>query len=155
MTCAAVEHAIDDIVAGNVPVAAELAQHIASCARCQASLALARRVEAVLAEPAPAAPASFSASVMRRVRRDAWRAEQMVDRFFNWILVAGLVLVAGGVWMVLNAAGMADAFRQLSSALTGGITITVRNDPHVWAYALSVVLLLTGAGAWWWIEREA
>ena len=89
MTCREVQESIEAIAAGDEPATGAFRAHVETCARCAAALATARRIEESLAaRPAPAAPARFAATVVARIRREHWRAEQQVDRMFN-IAVGG------------------------------------------------------------------
>jgi hypothetical protein len=155
MTCQRVDAVLDEVVAGDHVLAGDLALHLTTCDRCQAVLAAARKIEVLLAEPPPAAPATFAVSVLRRVRREAWRAEQLVDRFFNAALVVGAGLVVGGIWMVLNLAGLTALFAHaVNATVSSARALSIQNDPHLWTYLVSLLLIVTGASAWWWIDNE-
>jgi hypothetical protein len=153
MTCADIEAIVDDIAAGvRAPDAGEGA-HMAGCARCEASLALARRVEALLSAPVPPVPVSLTSQVLKLVQRERWQSEQRVDRVFNVAMIGGAVLVAGGVWMLASASGLSTLASDAISQLTSSHLAVQSPSPQMWAYALSGAVLAGVAGLWWWIER--
>ena len=85
-----------------------VAHHLDGCPTCAASLALARRLDLLLAgEPAPAAPPpGLVPGVLLRVSQDRWRSDQVIDRWFTGALVAGLLLVVSGLTALFNLAGL-------------------------------------------------
>jgi hypothetical protein len=154
VTCGEIADLIEPVAAAEREFTPEQAAHVATCARCGPALARARAIERTLAQPAPAAPAALTAAVLRAVRREALRAEETVDRFFNAVLVAGALLVAAGIYIFANLAGFASLIRSASRVVArGDWLITVTASPHATAYLLSTLLVITGAATWWWIER--
>ena len=152
--CAEIDELIEAVAAGEREFTAEQAAHVSTCPRCGPALARARAIDRVLAEPAPPAPAGLTTAILRAVRREAWRTEETVDRFFNAVLVAGALLVAAGIWMFTNLTGLADLMREASRVVARGDWIVrLSVTPHATAYVLSTLLVLTGAATWWWIER--
>ena len=84
-----------------------VARHVEWCARCAASLALARRLDRLLSEAPPlTAPPSLVPAVLLRVSQERWHSEQAIDRWFTVALVAGLSLALGGLTALLNVAGL-------------------------------------------------
>jgi glucan phosphoethanolaminetransferase (alkaline phosphatase superfamily) len=104
---------------------------------------------------APPAPARFAPLVLQRVRRERWRAEQQVDRLFNLAMVAALVIVAGGVFALMNVSGVVAAASE-----TLAVIHTVRGEvarqaaPSVNTYIAAGGLLASALGMWWWAERR-
>jgi hypothetical protein len=153
LDCAALRDAIEPLAAGTPPTAQQRA-HLDGCASCQAQLALAVRLERVLAEwPAPAPAAAFAQRVIEATRRQAWRREVVVDWGFNLAIASGLAAVVVGlaslVWLLGSAAGPA-ASSQLVTDATTALLDRVRSQAAVMATAS--LLLTTTLGAWWWAE---
>lgn len=149
------DEALEALAAGATPTPAEAA-HLAACDACRARLALAVRLERVLAEWPVAMPTpDFAARVLSAARRDSWRAEQVVDWGFNAAIAAGVLLALAGlaslVWVLGSAAGpvetsglVADAARDLLVRLRGQALVV----------GTATMLLATGLGAWWWAEER-
>ncbi|MFI5179425.1 MAG: hypothetical protein ACHQO8_12720 [Vicinamibacterales bacterium] len=153
MTCDEFEAIVDDIAAGETALPAEAVRHLAGCSRCRMTLEVACGVERWLHEPPPPAPPPFTASVLRRVQRDRWRVEQLVDRLFNGVLGLGAVLVAIGIWLIINSSRTTAFFQGVvETAERGNFVVTA--TPHMWAYVGSTLLVITAATMWWWMDRE-
>lgn len=153
--CARLDAVVDEMAAG-LEVDAELSAHLATCTDCQARLALARRIDGVLATwPVAAPPAHFAAEVARLARQDVWRQELVVDWGFNIALAASLVFIvagaAGFLWLLGAMADPAEASRLATRPLTA-LAGQVRGQGLVVATATS--LLATTAVAWWWAEER-
>ena len=156
MTCKEVIELVEAIAAGDLEPTAELRAHVETCPGCASALASARRLEAALsAQEAPPAPARFVPLVLQRVRRERWRAEQQVDRLFNLAMVAALVIVAGGVFALMNVSGVVAAASE-----TLAVIARVRGEvarqaaPSVNTYIAAGGLLASALGMWWWAERR-
>ena len=156
MTCKDVTELVEAIAAGDLEPTAQLRAHVESCPGCASALASARRLEAVLSAPKPPpAPARFVPVVLQRVRRERWRAEQQVDRLFNLAMVAALVIVAGGVFALMNVSGVVAAASE-----TVAVIASVRGEvarqaaPSVNTYIAAGGLLASALGMWWWAERR-
>jgi anti-sigma factor RsiW len=156
MTCKEVIELVEAIAAGELEATAELRAHVETCPGCASALASARRLEAALsAREAPPAPARFAPVVLQRVRRERWRAEQQVDRLFNLAMVAALVIVAGGVFALMNVSGVVAAASE-----TVAVIASVRGEvarqaaPSVNTYIAAGGLLAAALGMWWWAERR-
>ena len=94
--CAALRNAIEPLAAGEPPTPAQQA-HLAGCASCQARLALAVRLERVLAEwPVPVPGPALAQRVLATTRQEAWQREQVVDWGFNVAIAAGLTAIVAG-----------------------------------------------------------
>src|SRR5215212_7843703 len=103
MQCSEVLELIEPIAAGDLLPDGRVRDHLESCPRCAGALASARRVEALLkGMEFPTPPAAFVQAVLQRIRRDRWQSEQNVDRLFNVAIVAAIVLIAAGVFAMLN-----------------------------------------------------
>ena len=98
MRCEAVDPFIEAVAVGD-PVPDEVAAHV-GVVRSDAPprLAMAQRIEMALASRAVAVPpADFTTAVIGRVRRDRWRAEQVVDFGFNVAVSLGVLLIVAGL----------------------------------------------------------
>ena len=103
MSCSDVLDLIEPIAAGDLGADEAVRAHLQSCVTCAAALASAQRLESALkGMEIPPAPATFSATVLQRIRRDRWQSEQNVDRLFNLAIVAAVLLMIGGVAAMLN-----------------------------------------------------
>ena len=155
MTCEAALDLVEPIAAGDLEADPAARAHFESCPQCASALATARRLEAALAtRPAPAAPERFASSVLQRVRRDRWRAEQQVDRLFNVAMVVALVLVAGGILALMNLSGvMAAVSGTWSIVATLGSQVAREAVPSMNTYIAAVGLLVSVLGMWWWADR--
>jgi hypothetical protein len=156
MRCEDVDQLIEEVVAG-MDVDPALAAHLASCARCQAAFRLAQAIERSLEsrelpEPSP----RFTASVLARVRRERWRAEQIVDAGFNLALTCGVLFVLGGLaalawsmeWYTVSPAAL-----QLVRDLSGQWIARIQDQL---AMVVTAALLLSSAlFLWRWVEGEA
>ena len=154
MTCDEFEAIVDDIPTEGSPLSAEAEGHLAGCPRCRMVLAVAQGVEHLLREPGPPAPAGFTAAVQRRVQRDRWRMEQIVDSLFNGVLGVGAVFVAVGLWLFVNSGRTAAFFQSVVDAMRREDWTTAATLPHVWAYVGCTLLVITAATMWWWMDRE-
>src|SRR5919198_5567941 len=87
MFCDEALDTIEAIAAGEVTPQDRVAQHLASCPRCAATLESARRLDRLLqARSAPKPSPQFTTRTMARVRRARWRREQFLDAGFNFAL---------------------------------------------------------------------
>ena len=119
--CDAAEPFIEAVAVGD-PVPEAVTAHVASCAGCAARLALARRIEATLATRAVAAPpADFTTAVIGRMRRERWRAEQVVDFGFNLAVGAGALLIVAGLIGVAWRAGVMSIGGEMSALLVASM----------------------------------
>jgi anti-sigma factor RsiW len=134
---------------------AEVTAHLAACSRCATELTVARRIERLLAtSPAAEAPASFVPSVLRRVRRERWRAEQYLDLGFNLVIAVCLALVAGGVWLLLHLTGLAAVTEGTAELLASASRDLIRGvEPMLPIYTAAAGLVAMAIGVWWWAER--
>ena len=156
MMCRDVDERIEEVAAGDEPATDEFRVHVEGCIRCAAAFATARRIEEALkAQPAPAAPARFTATVLSRVRRERWQSEQNVDRLFNVALIVGVLAVVGGIAALFNLGGVVGG-------VGGGVQAVVRlaqessrqAAPAVSSYLLAAALLGVTLLAWWIAERR-
>ncbi len=153
MTCDDLDTRLEAVADGTAWTMAESA-HVSTCLRCRSRFALAQAIDRLLPTlPVASPPASFTADVMARVRRDRWRAEQALDTGFNVAIAAGLILIAGGVaglaWtsgLVVVGADMAGLVREAVSLAGERIT------PQLPVYSMSAGLLALGLVVWWWTE---
>ena len=155
MTCDEANTFIEAVAIGDA-VPDGVRAHVASCRVCAARLALAQRIEHALAHrPVTPAPSDFTAALMTRIRRERWRTEQVIDAGFNIAAVIGVLLVLGGVAGVLWRAGAIQLGGEMATMLFGASrAIAVRAIADVRVIMLSVLLLSTAVGLWWWAEEE-
>lgn len=147
---------IEAMAAGDLPLDEHARAHVESCPGCASALASARRLEAMLAAvEVPSTPVAFTAHVLQRIRRERWRSEQNVDRLFNVAVAVAVLLVAGGIFTMLNV----DAVLSLSGSawivLRDGTRSALKEAaPFVSTYVAAAGLLISGLGMWWWAERK-
>jgi hypothetical protein len=158
MTCKDVEQKIEGVAGGDEPPGDAFLAHVEGCVGCASALAMARRVERLLAaRPVSAAPPRFAAGVASRIRRERWRSEQQVDWVFNIAAAVGLIAIAGGTLALVNLSAVTDA---IGAALVAINTLTMqpgRSDtptmPALSTYLLSGGFLVTALLVWSWAER--
>ena len=134
-----------------------IAAHVASCAGCAARLALAERIESALVSRAVAVPPeSFTTAVVARMRRDRWRAEQVIDFGFNLAIGIGVLIVAAGVVGLAWRSGVMQIGLEMSSVLLPAVrTAAARALADARLIMLVTLLLTTAIGLWWWAEEDA
>jgi hypothetical protein len=155
MQCHDLDDLIEAIAARDIEPDAAARAHLDRCARCSAALALAREIEGALAAPPPAAPAQFANTVMARVRRERWRREQRLDVVFNVSIAAGILLVVGGVWMLLNLSGLTAVTGEASRVLAeASADVFARAASAAPTYALATLMFVMAVGIWAWAERR-
>src|SRR5262247_1716439 len=122
MFCDEALDAIEPIAAGELTPDGRIADHLATCPNCAAALDSAKRLEEMLrARPAPRPPAQFTTRTMTRVRRARWRTEQFLDVGFNVALIAIVVAVVGGIWMLLNRSGLVSVSTDVMDLFSTGM----------------------------------
>ena len=154
MSCADAQRAIEWMVDGAASTDDAVGRHVERCARCSASLALARRLDRLLTEePTPAAPPELLPAVLSRVSQERWRSDQVIDRWFTVALVAGLLLSVGGLIALFNLAGLTGVALQVVEALSAGLP-QVRGQVAtvLLNYAAALAVVLTAYGVWWWTD---
>jgi anti-sigma factor RsiW len=157
VSCADAQAVIEQMVDQTVPsnrTDDAVASHVERCDQCAASLALARRVDRLLAAAqAPAAPSGMVPAVLLRVSAERWRTDQVIDRWFTGALVAGLVLAVGGLTALFNLAGLTagalEAVGALSLALPEATDRVATVLPN---YGAALAVVLTAYGIWWWTD---
>ena len=155
MRCRDLTNLIEPIAAGDVVPDDDMAAHLAACPACAADLELARRIDRLLAGgETPSAPTSFGVGVMRRIRRERWRSEQYLDLGFNAAIVMSVALVVGGIWLALNATGLAAVTSGTVAVFATGLhDLLERAAPSFPIYAGAAMLALSAFAVWWWAER--
>jgi anti-sigma factor RsiW len=154
MRCDEVQPYLEGIASGDVPAEA-LASHVASCPACAGRVARAQAIDQALqARVTPVPPARFTADVMARIRRERWRAEQVLDAGFNLAVLAGALLVVAGLAGLFWLSGLAAVGRNLASLTTaaGGV-LAERLAGDLQLVMLVVVFLSTSLAVWWWAEE--
>jgi len=155
VSCDALRSVLDEMAASGAATPAQWS-HLDTCAECQAELALARRIERVLATwPTAAPPAHFAAAVAAAARHESWRHEQVVDWSFNVALGVALATIAAGLgslFWVLGANAGSGGAPQLAATAVGAALAAARAQAPV--VATAALLLITTLGAWWWAEEH-
>jgi anti-sigma factor RsiW len=143
---------IEALAAGEAAATPAVREHLTTCVRCAASLALARRIETALGpRETVTAPVRFAAAALARVRRERWRAEQRVDRAFNVAIAGAVALLVVGVAMLFNLSGVVAFAGSLSQILGEGARAAAgRVAPVLPSYLAGTVIILTAVGVWWW-----
>ena len=156
MQCSDVLDLIEPIAAGDLPPDDRVRGHLESCPGCAGALASARRVETLLkGMEFPAAPAAFVQAVLQRIRGDRWQSEQNVDRLFNVAIVAAVVLIAAGVFAMLNVGAVLALTGSVWDVVKEGTRETARiAAPTVLTYVAAAALLASALGMWAWAERR-
>ena len=155
MTCADLDDLIEPIAAGDIVPSAEVRAHLAECASCGASLALATRIDRLLsAQVAPVPRPDFTAALVARMRREHWRSEQMLDLVFNLAIAVVAVIAIGGLWIAFSSSGLgtvgAVALNAAGQALAQS---AARAAPQAAIYVVTTIGLATALFVWWWAER--
>jgi hypothetical protein len=156
MQCAEVLDLVEPIAAGDLLPDDRVREHLHSCPGCAGALASARRLEAQLkAMEFAAAPANFATQVLQRISRDRWQSEQNVDRLFNVAIVAAVILIAGGLFAMLNVDAVISLTAAVWAVLKEGGRETARTAaPTVATYIAAVGLLASALAMWAWAERR-
>ena len=155
MTCDDINGVIEAFAVGEeLPVVARA--HIDGCPRCAERLALARRIERLLADrPTPSPSEAFTMAVLGRLRRERWRAEQAVDIGFNIAVAAGVLLIVAGLAGVGFRAGAFQLTSEMAAAFAAFAQTTVaRAVADVRVITAAMLLLSTAFGLWWWAEED-
>ena len=157
MTCARAEELIEAIAGGDDPAPDEFRAHVETCARCAGSLAAAVRLERALrAVPSVSAPPRFTPSVIARVRRERWRADQQVDWVFNIAVGIAVVLIALGAVVLFNAGSVTAGIMSFARAVAEAAMEEPSEQPKpaLWTYLLVCALMATSLLVWRWAEKE-
>jgi len=157
MFCDEALDAVEAIAAGDLTPDGRVAEHLSSCPNCAAALDDARQLERSLrSRAAPAAPAQFTSRTLARVSRARWRSDQFLDVGFNVAIVALVVALFGGVWMLVHRSGL-DAVSTDAADLfgTGFVALVRQLAPSLPLYLGAAALLASALGLWWWAERDA
>ena len=155
--CAALADAIEPIAVGELTPDATAAAHLSTCASCASALEQARRLDQLLrARPAPAPPSDFTTRTIRLIQKAGWRREQVVDWIFNSALIAAALLVAVGIMIALQHAGMPSVGHDALEAFSNGMAAAAqRAAPSLPLYAGATGLLVVALGLWWWASDAA
>jgi anti-sigma factor RsiW len=154
--CRDVLDRIEPIAAGDLAPDDGVRAHLESCTRCAAALASARRVEqALLTLAVPSPPVRFTPTVLARVRRERWRSEQNLDRLFNVAVAFALLLIAGGMYALLNVSGVVSGGRLVWTVLASFSSEAIDHvAPALATYVAAAGLLASALGMWWWADRS-
>jgi hypothetical protein len=102
------------------------------------------------------APADFTATVLARVRRERWRADQQVDWVFNIAVAAGIVLIALGAVAMFNSGSVTAGILSFGAAVAEAASqdATPQPKPALWSYVLACALMGTSLLVWRWAEKN-
>src|SRR6266850_2177828 len=119
--------------------------------------AIARLLEQKLrARTAPPAPPQFTTRTLARVRGARWRSDQFLDVGFNVAVIAVVVAVFAGVWMLLHRSGLDAVSGDVVDLFGSGLVAFVHSvAPSLPLYFGAALLLVSALGLWWWAERDA
>jgi anti-sigma factor RsiW len=156
MFCDEALEAVEAVATGDLIPDGRIAGHLATCPDCAAALESARKLERLLqARPVPRPPTHFTPRTLARVRRARWRSEQFLDVGFNLAIVAIVVAIFGGVWMLLNRSGLTAVSGDAMNLFGAGVmALAQRVAPSLPLYAGATALVLTALALWWWAERS-
>jgi hypothetical protein len=157
MFCDEALDAIEPIAAGEVTPDGRIAEHLASCPNCASALVGARDLERLLrARYVLAAPPQFTSRTLARLRRAKYRSDQFLDVGFNVAIIALVLALVGGIWMLLNRSGLNAVSSDAVDLFGSGFVAFVRRvAPSLPLYAGAAALLASALGLWWWAERDA
>jgi hypothetical protein len=158
MTCHEAQDLIDAIAAADIGEPAAFAAHVADCRSCAAALAMARRIEGILAtQPEPGAPADFTRRVAGAIRRRRWEHDEHVDRAFNVAIGVGVGLIVVAVVSLLNVSALSQLLMAAANAVA-----ELPNETPAWPAVSAVPMagigmsvVVTAIGVWWWAERRS
>lgn len=155
MDCNDLDDLIEPLAEGE-DAGAEAAAHLDGCARCSARVAMARELDRLLLQRArPDPPPGFTAEVLRRVRHERWRTEQVVDVGFNIAVAAGVLVILSGVSGVLWSLGwFAVDLETLSAATLAVAPWTAGLADQAQTLVMAALLLSSALALWWWVEGE-
>ena len=138
------------------PVPEALDTHIAGCRACASRLTLARRIDRALQERTVPLPSpGFTAGVMARLRREQWRAEQVVDFGFNLALAAGILFIVAGLAGLAWQFGALQIGDDLVTMVAAGVGVVARRAATDTRFVMfGMLLVTTAAGLWWWAEED-
>jgi hypothetical protein len=155
MTCESAEELIESVAAGEMPAPPAFRAHVETCARCAGTLAAAARLERALrAVPVLAPPPRFTASVLARVRKERWRADQQVDWVFNIAVAIAVTVIGLGAFAVFNAASVTAGIMSIAARVAEMATQDPAEPPPpaLWSYLLVCALMATSLLVWRWAE---
>src|SRR5262245_15961494 len=152
MFCDEALDAIEPIAAGELTPDGRIAEHLASCPNCAAALEGARYLEKALrARAMPAAPPQFTSRTLARLRRAKYRNDQFLDVGFNVAIIALVLALFVGIWMLLNRSGLNAVSNDAVDLFSSGLVAFVhRVAPSLPLYAGAAALLASALGLWWW-----
>jgi anti-sigma factor RsiW len=157
MFCDEALEAIEPIAAGEMTPQGRVAQHLASCANCSATLDAARRLDHLLQRrPVPKPPVQFTARTLARVRRARWRTEQFLDAGFNLALSFILFGVILTILLLMFRSGLLSVTTDVFALAESGFVRLARRFGQAFPLYGGATAIVVGALAiWWWAEREA
>ncbi len=129
--------------------------HLRECSRCAVALARARQIDRALESlPVASPPVAFTTTVIGRTRSLQWQSEQRFDWWFNAATVAAMVVIALGIWGLVNATGLMKVTVDTADFVGRSVpAIYEQVKPQLSTYGLAAMLVTAGLAVWWWLER--
>jgi len=156
MTCDDLADLIGPWAEGELTPPADASGHVDSCRHCAARLALARQLDRALASCEAKIPSpQFSQDVLKRLRREWWEAEEDLDWWFNVLVGLGLLVVAGGIWLLFDVSGLTALTSDATTLFGTGITALMQQISGSLPIYLGATALLIGALLIWrWTDGD-
>ena len=90
------------------------------------------------------------------MHQERWRVEQFVDVGFNVAIVAGLVVILGGITGLLWSLGWFSLdVGTITTAVTTFAPWTSELASQAQTLIIGALLLSSALALWWWVEGEA
>jgi anti-sigma factor RsiW len=155
LRCEDVAGSIEAIAAGELELSLPGAEaHVRTCDACQRRVALARRLEGLLAAGVPV-PDGFTPRVVKRVRDENRRRERLVDWVFNVSIFGGGVAALAAVAALMQWSGLgALAGNVVSLAGQGMARAASGAAVDSFLYIAGSLAGLTAFLMWRWSEGE-
>jgi hypothetical protein len=146
---------IEAIAAGELALALPGApEHVRTCQSCQGRVALARRLESLLAAAPVAVPEHFVVAVVRRVRDENRRRERLVDLVFNASIAAGVVAALTLLALLVQWTGLSALIANVLSLAGQGVRAASGTTIDSVLYVGGSLAGLTAFLMWRWSEGE-
>jgi hypothetical protein len=156
--CHDVADSIEALAAGETGLCAPGAiEHVRTCEACAGRVAMARRLDALLAASVADVPVpeSFTTRVVKRAHAERRRRERIVDRVFNVAVFGTGVLVVAAAVLLLQWTGVSVVLGNVATlAGEGVITAAAATRDDTFLYIAGSLAALTALVMWRWSEGE-
>jgi hypothetical protein len=130
-------------------------EHVRTCDACQRRVALARRLDGLLATAVVETPEAFTARVLTRVREDKRRRERVVDWVFNVSLAGAALAALAAVLVLVQWSGVSTVAGSVVSLAGQGVARIATSAPiDSFLYIGGSLAGLTAFLMWRWSEGE-